>query len=225
MIASRIFDNGIICSGTQSVIAPAGIYDAVIAEFIRQGAFYTDDPALDAAFRDKLYPGGAFNKDAVGKTAAEAARIAGVAVPDGTGLIIVKPEGYDAGDPLHKEKLCPLMTAYKAESWEGAVELARRNLAVEGAGHSADVQSENRAHIEYAADALPVSRILVNQICATMNGGSFANGLSPTTTLGCGSWGGNSISENLTYYHLINKSRVAYVKKEWRQPDDAEIWA
>ena len=72
---------------------------------------------------------------------------------------------------------------------------------------------------------LPVSRVVVNQTCSSMAGGAFANSLNPTTTLGCGSWGNNAISENLFYTHLMNKSRIAFVKKDWKQPSDEEIFA
>ena len=225
MVQSRVFDNGIICSGTQTVIAPRGKYAEIIAEFVRQGAYYTEDPVQADAFRRAAFPGGAFNRDAVGQPASKLAELAGVGVPDGTRLIIVKPEKYGEGELFSQEKMCPLMSSYEYGDWGEAVEIARQNLMVEGAGHSVDLQTCDRANIEYAGLKLPVSRVLVNQICATMNGGAFANSLSPTTTLGCGSWGNNSISENLSYFHLINKSRIVVEKKGWRQPPDDEIWA
>jgi succinate-semialdehyde dehydrogenase len=117
------------------------------------------------------------------------------------------------------------MSAYAYDTWEEAVAIANANLNVEGKGHSVSIQSNNKEHIEYAGEVLPVSRVLINQICATQNGGAFSNSLSPTTTLGCGSWGNNSISENLSYYHLYNITRVAYEKEGWSQPSDEEIWA
>ncbi len=117
------------------------------------------------------------------------------------------------------------MSAYSYDTWEEAVEIAKQNLLVEGAGHSVSVQSNNKEHIEYAGLELPVSRVLVNQICATMNGGAFTNNLSPPTTLGCGSWGNNSISENLSYFHLFNVSRIATEAQNLSQPSDESIWA
>ncbi len=93
-----------------------------------------------------------------------------------------------------------------------------------GKHKEADYFLKNKDNIEYAAVNVKVSRILINQICATMNGGSFNNGLAATTTLGCGSWGNNSISENLDYKHLINVSRIAYFDKEKKVPTDSEIW-
>ncbi|MDR0402768.1 MAG: aldehyde dehydrogenase family protein [Treponema sp.] len=224
MIQSRAFDNGIICSGTQTVIASKTNYKKVIDAFVKNGACYIEDPAAVDAFRTFIFPGGQINKDAVGQSAAVVAKLAGIEVPAGTRVIILKPEKYGKDDVLSREKMCPVMTAYEYGSWEEAVGIAYANLMVEGAGHSVDVQSNNKAHIEYAGLALPVSRVLVNQICTSMNGGAFQNSLSPTTTLGCGSWGNNSISENLSYYHLFNKSRIAAVKPNWNQPDDEEIF-
>ena len=225
MIQSRIFDNGIICSGTQTIIAGKKNYKTVIDAFVKNGAHYIDDPAKVDAFRKALFPNGQINKDSVGQQTAAIAKLAGVEIPGGIKCVILKPEKYGEGDFLSREKMCPVMTAYEYNTWEEAVDIAYANLMVEGAGHSVDVQSNNKAHIEYAGLKLPVSRILVNQICTSMNGGAFQNSLSPTTTLGCGSWGNNSISENLSYYHLFNKSRIAYVKPNWSQPGDEEIFS
>ena len=225
IIASRIFDNGIICSGDQTIIAPKEDYKAIIDEFVAQGAYYTEDAAEVEAIRNTVFPGGVMNKDLVGQPVAALAAAAGIAIPEGTKLIIVKASGYGKDDYFSKEKMCPLMSAYAYDTWEEAVEIAYANLNVEGKGHSVSIQSNNKAHIEYAGEVLPVSRVLINQSCATQNGGAFSNSLSPTTTLGCGSWGNNSISENLSYYHLYNVTRVAYEKEGWSQPSDEEIWA
>jgi succinate-semialdehyde dehydrogenase len=224
MIGSRIFDNGIICSGTQTIIASKKNFKNVIEAFVKNGAYYIDDPVKIDAFRKALFPDGKVNKDSVGQSVEAIAKLAGVEIPPGTKLVILKPKTFGKGDHLSGEKMCPVMTAYEYDTWEEAVQIAFENLLYEGAGHSVDVQSNNRDHIEYAGLKLPVSRVLVNQICATQNGGAFSNSLSPTTTLGCGSWGNNSISENLSYAHLFNKSRIAFVKENWRQPPDDEIW-
>ena len=223
-IASRIFDNGIICSGDQTIIAPASKYDEIIAEFVKQGCVYYDDPAMVDKFREVIFPGGEMNKDLVGQSVAKVAEMAGVEIPEGTKVIILAPAEYGDKDDFSKEKMCPVMTAYKYDTWEEGVAIAKANLDFFGAGHSCSVQSNNEAHVEYAGEILPVSRLLVNQSCATQNGGAFVNALNPTTTLGCGSWGNNSIAENLTYYHLFNKSRIAYTKPGATQPSDEEIW-
>jgi len=224
-IAGRVFDNGIICSAEQTIIAQKNTYQDVIDCFIKNGAYYVDDPAVVKTIGEKLFPNGEIAKDAIGQSVQRIAELAGISIPAGTKIIIVKPETYGEGSVWSKEKMFPVMSAYACDSWENAVEIAKANLMVEGAGHSVAIHSNNQEHIEYAGLELPVSRILVNQICATQNGGSFTNGLNPTTTLGCGSWGNNSISENLFYTHLMNVSRVATVKPNWLQPTPEEIWS
>ncbi|MBR6239305.1 MAG: aldehyde dehydrogenase family protein [Clostridia bacterium] len=225
IVASRTFDNGIICSGDQTIIAPRCDYDAIINEFKAQGAYYVEDKETVDKVRETVFPNGVMNKNLVGQSALKLAEAAGLDVPADTKMIIVKAAGCGKDDLFSKEKMCPLMSAYAYDTWEEAVAIANANLNVEGKGHSVSIQSNNKEHIEYAGEVLPVSRVLVNQICATQNGGAFSNSLSPTTTLGCGSWGNNSISENLSYYHLYNVTRVAYEKEGWSQPSDEEIWA
>ena len=126
---------------------------------------------------------------------------------------------------LSREKMCPVIVTYDfLEDWDECVRAAGANLAVEGKGHSVCIHSNSAKNIEAAAQVLPVSRFLINQICATSNGGSFFNSFSATTTLGCGSWGNNSISENLSWRHLINVSRIGYKRSDVTVPTDAEIW-
>jgi succinate-semialdehyde dehydrogenase len=226
IIAGRIFDNGIICTGEQSVIAPAGEFDRTIAAFRAHGAFYVEDEAAVAKFRDVIFPqGGPISREVVGQSVQKLAALAGVDVPPETRVLLFKPRGAGRADPLCKEKMCPAMVAFAYRDFEEAVEIARRNLMLEGCGHTVSLHSNNDGHIRYAGEQLPVSRVVVNQVCSTSGGGSFFNGLAPTTTLGCGSWGNNSISENLDYKHLINISRIALVKKNVTPPTDAEIWA
>ncbi|EXG88227.1 NAD-dependent aldehyde dehydrogenase [Clostridium sp. ASBs410] len=225
MIASRIFDNGIICSGTQSIIAPEKDYEEIMKEFEDQGAFVIDDPNVTTKLAEVVFPGGTISKHVVGQSVQTIAGLAGISIPLDRKVIVVKPETYGAGIVWSKEKMCPIMAAYSYKTWEEAVEIAYQNLLVEGEGHSADIQSDNRAHIEYAGVKLPVSRVMVNQTSSSMAGGAFANSLNPTTTLGCGSWGNNAISENLFFTHLMNKSRIVLVKKNWKQPSDEEIFS
>ncbi|MGE4484020.1 MAG: aldehyde dehydrogenase family protein [Oscillospiraceae bacterium] len=224
IIEGRRFDNGIICSGEQTAITPASIYDKVIDIFKKNGAYYVSEPQEVDALRKTLFPGGVMDKDCVGQTAAFVAEKAGLKVPADTKILIVKAEKFGKDDLYSKEKMCPVIAAYSCDTWEKQVEIADANLAVEGRGHSVCIHSNNKAHIEYAAGILPVSRFLINQICATSNGGSFFNSLSATTTLGCGSWGNNSISENLSWKHLFNVSRIANVRPGSKAPTDDEIW-
>ena len=135
--------------------------------------------------------------------------------------------GVGAGkdDVLAKEKLCPVVAILPYKSFTDAVAKAKANLLVEGAGHSAAVHSNDEKNIREAGVELPISRLVVNQPSSLTAGGSLTNGFAPTTTLGCGSWGGNSISENLDYKHLMNVSRIGKVITGKKVPTDEEIWA
>ncbi|GHV53583.1 succinate-semialdehyde dehydrogenase [Deltaproteobacteria bacterium] len=221
----RAYDLGILCTCEQSVICPEGSYDAIIALFKEQGAYYVESPEEVHAVRELLFPDGVFNKNTVGIEAVALAETAGIKVPANTRILMVKVSEVGQAEPLSREKLCPVLCVYSYKTWEQAVDIAYSNLKFEGIGHSATVHSKTPMHVEYAAVRLPVSRIAVNQPAAGSLGGMLNNGLNPTGTLGCGSWGNNSLSENLWYTHLINISRVAYIIPDINIPSDEEIWA
>ena len=225
IIAGRKFDNGIICSGEQSIIAPLDMHAQVMQAFVNNGAFYIEDEAIIEKFRNTLFINDSINGKVVGQSVQFIADMAGVKVPADAKIVILKGKGIGAADVLCKEKMCPVMVTLTYNTFEEAVEIAKTNLLYEGAGHTAAVHSNNTEHIEYAGKALPISRLVVNQPSSTGAGGSFNNGFNPTTTLGCGSWGNNSISENFTYYHLINISRIGYFNKDAKVPTPEEIWA
>ncbi len=224
IVTGRIFDNGIICSSEQTVMVHEDDYANVVEEFKANGALYIDDRRRLDILRKALYPDGVMNKDLVGQSVKKIGELSGLSIPEGTRLILVKADGSGTQDFFCKEKMCPVLAILPYKTFEEAVAIAQENLNVEGRGHSASIHSDDRRHIEYAAERLTVSRVLVNQICATMNGGSYHNGFSPTTTLGCGSWGNNSISENFTYKHLLNISRIGYFMKEAKVPTEQELW-
>ena len=224
IIAGRKFDNGIICSGEQTIIAPADKYDEIIEAAIKNGVFYVEDEAIIEKFRKALFVNGVINKDVVGQSVQRVAELAGVQVPLDTKVILLKAKGIGAEDVLCKEKMCPVMAAFKYDTFEEAVEIAQTNLNLEGKGHSAAIHSCNKDHIDYAGINLTVSRLIVNASSSTTAGGSLTNGLAPTTTLGCGTWGNNAISENFDYKHLINVSRIGMVIEGAVVPTDDEIW-
>jgi succinate-semialdehyde dehydrogenase len=165
------------------------------------------------------------SRHAVGQSAAAVARLAGFTIDARIRAIAVEAEGRGRSDVLAKEKMCPVIALYRYRDFADAVAIAKENLDVEGKGHSVAIHSNSREHIEYAGRALPVSRFLINQVCASSAGGSFQNGLAPTNTMGCGSWGNNSLSENLSYRHLMNVSRIAYNMPDNPVPTDEELWA
>jgi succinate-semialdehyde dehydrogenase len=226
IVQGASFDNGIICSHEQFVLVPEKKYTDAISSFQATGkVWYSDDPSVVQKFRDIVFPGGRLNKDVVGRSCREIGAMIGIDIPATARIILLPAVGAGADDVLAKEKLCPVVAILPYKSFNEAVAKAKANLLVEGAGHSAAVHSNNENRIRMAGLELPVSRLVVNQPSSFTAGGSLTNGFAPTTTLGCGSWGGNSISENLDYKHLMNVSRIGKVITNKKVPTDAEIWA
>ncbi|MBV8096812.1 MAG: aldehyde dehydrogenase family protein [Acetobacteraceae bacterium] len=225
IVAGASFDNGIICSHEQFVLTPEEHYRDTIEQFLATGkVWFTDGKAQVEKLRNVVFHGGHLNKDVVGRPAREIAAKAGIDIPESVRVILLPAEGAGTDDVLAKEKLCPVVAILPYKTFDEAVEKAKANLLVEGAGHSAALHSNNEEHIRQMGVALPISRLVVNQASALTAGGSLTNGFAPTTTLGCGSWGGNSISENLDYKHLMNVSRIGKVITHKKAPTDAEIW-
>lgn len=225
IILGRTFDNGIICLGEQSIIAPASRYQELVQELRDKHVYYTEEKGEIERLREALFPGGGpINGKLVGQDAKTIAEAAGIQVPDGTIMIAVKAEGIGKQDLLCKEKMCPVISMFAWETFEEAVDIAVTNLNYEGKGHSIGIHSNNPKHVEYAAEKCSVARVVVNQPAGTSGGGGYLNGFTPTTTLGCGSWGNNSFSGNLDYIHLMNITRVGDKYDYTDVPDDAKIW-
>jgi succinate-semialdehyde dehydrogenase len=226
IVTGASFDNGIICSHEQFVFAPEERYDEVVQSFEATGkVWFTEDEQIIEQFRGLVFPDGHLNKNVVGRSCREIGAMIGVDVPATARIILLPARGSGTDDVLAKEKLCPVVAIRPYKEFADAVAGAKANLLVEGAGHSAAVHSNDDAHIRSAGLELPISRLVVNQPSALTAGGSLTNGFAPTTTLGCGSWGGNSISENLDFKHLMNVSRIGKVITSRTVPTDAEIWA
>jgi succinate-semialdehyde dehydrogenase len=225
IVAGASFDNGIICSHEQFVLTPEESYEDTLKSFEDTGKVWlTEDETLIQKLRDVVFPGGRLNKDVVGKSCRDIGALAGLDISESVRIILLPAKGAGIEDVLAKEKLCPVVAILPYKTFDEAVAQAKANLLVEGAGHSAALHSSNESNIRNAGVELPVSRLVVNQACSFTAGGSLTNGLAPTTTLGCGSWGGNSISENLDYKHLMNVSRIGKVIAGKPVPTDAEIW-
>ncbi|WP_339670014.1 aldehyde dehydrogenase family protein [Dasania marina] len=223
VITGRAFDNGIICSGDQTVIAPRSEFASVIAAFKANGAFYSDDQNIADKFRKVIFENGYNTKEVVGQTVQTIAKLAGVEVPEDTRVIMLKSNG-DADDVLRSEKMCPVLAAFEYDTLDEAIAIARANLEIKGKGHTCAIHSNSEENIAKIGLALPVSRVAVNEPASLSVGGSLKNGFIPTGTLGCGSWGNNSISENFNYKHMINTQRIGYTQDDKYVPSDAEIW-
>ncbi|MGL5439007.1 MAG: aldehyde dehydrogenase family protein [Filifactoraceae bacterium] len=223
VIAGRSFDNGIICSGEQSSIYPCEDREKVIAAFAKSKGY-----TLSKDEKNKLvaviFKDGHIAPDVVGQSVQVIANMAGISVPEDTKVMIVEADGCGNLDIVSKEKMCPVLSLYPYDTFENAVKIAKTNLELEGNGHTAAIHSNDQGHIVEAGKELSVSRLVVNAPSATTAGGHIQNGLSVTNTLGCGSWGNNSISENFTYKHLMNITRIAPLSKNIEVPTDEEIW-
>ncbi len=223
IIFGRIFDNGIICSGEQAVMAPKAQFAAVLKEFEAQKTYIAKKDEVEK-LRSVLFPNGRISKHMVGQTVQGIAKAAGISVPEGAVLIGIDCSAEPADGSLRREKMFPVIAFFPYGDFEEAIAIAKHNLTMEGMGHSVVIHSVNDARIDRFGMAMNVSRVVVNEPCATTNGGSFKNGLAPTSTLGCGSWGNNSISENFTYKHLLNITRIARVLPDAKVPTDDELW-
>ena len=213
VIKGRTFDNGIICSGEQSFIYNEKDKDAVKAAFTSEGAYFVPDSERDLVV-NAIFEKGALARDTVGQSTDYIAKKAGITIPAGTKVLVLESRGFGAADTVSREKMCPVLASFPYKTMDEAITIAKTNLLLEGAGHTAGIHSNNQENIAKAGATLPVSRMIVNAVCATTAGGSVEGGLSFTNTLGCGSWGGNSISENFTYKHLLNVTRVATISRK-----------
>ena len=223
IVLGRKFDNGIICSGEQAVIFHEDDRDAVIKALVENGAYYVTNPADADALRATVFKEGHLNKDVVGQSVAKIADMAGVKVT-GDAKVIFIPSTGAPDDVLRYEKMCPVITSFTYKNLDEAIAIANFNLSLEGKGHSCAVHSINQENIEAIAIGVYTSRVVVNQPSSLSAGGSYYNGFAPTTTLGCGSWGNNSISENLDYKHLINIQRIG-MPINFTPPSYDELWS
>ena len=212
VIHSKTFDNGMICASEQSVTAIADIYDEVKAEFIKRGCHVLNSEELDKVRSIILTEAGTVNAKIVGQPAAVIAEMAGVTVPANTKILIGEVTSVDISEPFAHEKLSPVLALYKAKDFATAVDMADQLVKDGGYGHTASiyVHPSQTEKLNIFADRMKTCRILVNTPSAQGGIGDLYNfKLAPSLTLGCGSYGGNSVSENVGVKHLLNVKTVA----------------
>ena len=211
IIHSKTFDNGMICASEQSVTVMESIYNEVKKEFAFRGCYFLKKDELDKV-RKTIIIGGSLNAKIVGQPAYKIAEMAGVSVPENTKILIGEVESVDISEEFAHEKLSPVLAMYKAKTFNEAVAKAERLVADGGYGHTSgiyiDVNEKEKLNIHQ--NAMKTCRILVNTPASHGGLGDLYNfKLTPSLTLGCGSWGGNSVSENVGVKHLINIKTVA----------------
>jgi len=212
IIHSKTFDNGMICASEQSVIILDAIYETVRNEFVNRGCYLLNEEEKEK-LRSVLLVNGSVNAKIVGQSAHTIAAIAGIEVPENTKILIGEVTSVEIEEPFAHEKLSPVLAMYRAESFEEALDKAQKLLEDGGFGHTAAVYLSTRtAHdkLDRFAQRMKACRILVNTPSAQGGIGDLYNfRLTPSLTLGCGSWGGNSVSENVGVRHLLNVKTVA----------------
>ncbi len=212
LMHSKTFDNGMICASEQSVIVLDKVYDAVKAEFKARGAYFLD-PEETEKVRKTIIINGALNAKIVGQRAPKIASLAGVTVPDSAKVLIGEVESVDISEEFAHEKLSPVLAMYRAKDFDDALDKAERLIADGGFGHTSSIylnQITEQAKLNKFYGRMKTCRILVNTPSSQGGIGDIYNfKLTPSLTLGCGSWGGNSVSENVGVKHLINIKTVA----------------
>lgn len=212
IIHSKTFDNGMICASEQSVIVDSKIYDKVKNEFKLRGCHFLNKKELDMV-RKTIIINGALNAKIVGQKAAKIAELSGFEVPAETKILIGEVDSVELSEPFAHEKLSPVLAMYKSKSFEDAVQKAEHLIADGGYGHTASLYINQVTETDKMADyfeRMKTCRILINTPSSQGGIGDLYNfKLAPSLTLGCGSWGGNSISENVGVKHLLNVKTVA----------------
>ena len=216
IILSKTFDNGMICASEQSVIVLDKVYKPVKQEFMRRGCYFLNEDEVEKV-RKTIIVNGALNARIVGQPAARIADMAGVKVPDTTKILIGEVERVDLSEEFAHEKLSPVLAMYRAHDFGGAVEKATKLIEDGGYGHTSSLYvnaASEKEKIQKFSNTMKTGRILVNTPSSQGGIGDLFNfKLAPSLTLGCGSWGGNSVSENVGVKHLINTKVVAERRK------------
>ena len=212
IIHSKTFDNGMICASEQSVIVLDKVYDAVKAEFAKRGCYILNSEEIEKV-RKTIIINGALNAKIVGQSAYNIAKLAGVEVPETAKILIGEVESVDLSEEFAHEKLSPVLAMYKAKDFEDALAKAKQLIADGGLGHTSSLYINTltqKEKIEEFYSNMKTCRVLINTPSSQGGIGDLYNfKLAPSLTLGCGSWGGNSVSENVGIKHLLNIKTVA----------------
>ncbi|MDJ0557058.1 MAG: bifunctional acetaldehyde-CoA/alcohol dehydrogenase [Microcoleaceae cyanobacterium MO_207.B10] len=211
IILSKTFDNGMICASEQSVVVVDSVYDTVRQEFIDRGAHFLTPEEKDK-LRTKIIVNGRLNAEIVGQPVQKIAEMAGFSIPEQTRVIIGEVEDINHEEAFAHEKLSPILAMYHASSFEEAVDKAETLVEFGGRGHTAALYTSpaNADHIKRFEDTVETARVLINTPSSQGAIGDIYNfRLDPSLTLGCGTWGGNSVSENVEPHHLLNIKTVA----------------
>lgn len=220
--ASKTFDYATSCSSENSVHLHDRVYDAALDALRAEGGYLLDSDER-ARLQAAMWPDDKLSPKVTAQSPEAIAELAGVDVPDGTRFLMVEEDGYGPDHPFSGEKLSVVLAVYRWSDLDDAITRIQSILDFQGAGHSCGIHTRSDERARRVAERLRVARVLVNQAHAIGNGGSFDNGLGFTLTMGAGTWAGNSISENLSYRHFLNTTRLARVIPP-REPSEDDLF-
>lgn len=209
VVISKINDFASGCSSENSIIVNAEKYDEMMEALKQEGAYLCSAEEKEKV-QNALWVDGHLNKNIVAQAPEKIAEIAGIDIPEGTKVIMVEETGMGAGYPFSGEKLSVVLTVYKYDEFDKAVDMVNTIQAYSGTGHSCGIHSNNEEHIMKLSLGTKTSRVMVRQPQNFGNSGDWANSMPWTVTLGCGTWGGNIASENVVFKHYINTTWVSY---------------
>jgi sulfoacetaldehyde dehydrogenase len=225
--SSKAFDHATSCSSENSVIAVAPVYDALVDALAREGGVLLDSEET-RRLEDEMFPKGRLAAEVIARSAPAIAAYGGLIRPelDSARFLIVEESGVGPEHPFSGEKLSPVLALYRVADFAAASDLAAQILAYQGAGHSIGLHTRTAGRAVELGLTLPVCRVIVNQAHCFATGGSFDNALPFSLSMGCGTWGDNSISDNLNYRHFLNITRVVtpFAPEDVREPGDDEIF-
>jgi acetaldehyde dehydrogenase (acetylating) len=209
VMIGKTFDNGVLCSSPNSVVVDEAVAEDTRREFVAEGAYFMNAPEMDALAKTLVTPQRLPNPALVGKSADYIAKQVGISIPSGTRALIAPLNGVGRDYPLSIEKLCPVLSFYVAKDWRDGCERCIQILRYGGMGHTMSIHSKNEDVILQFGLKKPAFRMCVNT--PTTHGSiGLTTGLDPAMTLGCGGWGGNITSDNISPRHLLNIKRLAY---------------
>ncbi|MBR5730550.1 MAG: aldehyde dehydrogenase family protein [Firmicutes bacterium] len=220
---SKIFDNATSCSSDNALVVQSNIYDEFLPKLVKEGG-YLCTPEQVKALEQMMFPNGKFNSKVAAQPAQKIAEMAGFSIPDDKTFIICEYEGFGLKEhPLSFEKLSVVVAVYKRDTFDEMIQVVNNIHEVAGKGHSCAIQTTNDEHVMKLATYTHTSRVMVNQATSAANTGNWNNGMPFTSSLGCGTWGGNIASENITYKHFMNTTWISWPIEE-KIPTDEELF-
>ncbi len=209
IMASKIFDNATSCSSENAIIVHDKVYDRMIAALSKEGGALLT-AAEKAVLQKAMFPGGMLSPAVTAQPVKAICGVAGLTRPElvNAKCLMVEESGAGRDHPYSGEKLSPVLAVYRARDFDSACDIVRAIYDYQGNGHSCGIYSEDEAHIQRLAREMTVARVIVKQAHTFATGGSFDNGMPFSLSMGCGTWGGNSFSDNLNYKHFMNITRI-----------------